>query len=77
MGLNANKEEPQEENEDSIKHRFASLFLQMQTILHVSAIQKIIDERHCCIDIGELPGKNSKGSIENVGQRQHNYDSTC
>lgn len=53
------------ENGETIQNKFASLFLRMQTILHVSnsAIQEVIDE---LFDIGELADQNIKEIIQKV-----------
>lgn len=55
---------------ESVKLKLASLFLRMQTLLHVSksATQDIVDELY---EIGTLAGECTKTSIENV-LRQHN-----
>lgn len=49
--------EPNLKNGEAIKHQLASLFLRMQTILHVSnsAVQEVIDE---LFDIGDFAFKN-------------------
>ena len=57
--------EPDLENGEAIKRQLASLFLRMQTVLHVSnsALQEVIDE---LFDIGDFAYKNIKKIIENV-----------
>lgn len=62
---------PTLDNRESIKNQVASLFLRMQTILHVSnsAIQEVIDE---LFDIGETAPQNLKKIIEKVLQ-ENNY----
>ena len=57
--------EPNLKNGEAIKLQLASLFLRMQTILHVSnsALQEVIDE---LFDIGDFAYKNIKKIEENV-----------
>ncbi|XP_063763029.1 uncharacterized protein LOC134880193 [Eleginops maclovinus] len=56
---------PPLENGEAIKRQLASLFIRMQTILHVSnsAVQEVIDE---LFDIGDFAYKNIKTIIEKV-----------
>lgn len=65
-----NDEDDNEDNGESIRHRLASLFLRMQTILHVSksATQEIVNELY---EISVLAGEFTNRSIEKV-LRQHN-----
>lgn len=62
--------EPNLENGEAIKRQLASLFLRMQTILHVSnsAVQEVIDE---LFDIGDFAYKNIKSIIENVLEKNN------
>lgn len=63
------EEEFEDVNVEYFKHRLASLFLRMHTILHVSrsATQEIVESLH---DIGTLAGESPKKAIENV-LREH------
>lgn len=53
------------ENGKAIQHQLGSLFIRMQTLLHVSnsAVQEITDE---LFDIGEFAHQNIKTVIDNI-----------
>lgn len=67
------EEEFEEVNVESIKYRLATLFLHMQTVLHVSksATQEIVESLYT---IGTLAGESAKELIEKV-LRKHNCNS--
>lgn len=62
--------EPVLENGEAIKSQLASLFLRMQTVLHVSnvAVQEVIDE---LFDIGDFAFKNIRNIIERVLEKNN------